>query len=336
MTSAAILGCLGPRLHPNERAFFAEAQPLGFILFSRNIETPDQTLRLTDALRDAVGWEAPILVDQEGGRVQRMGPPVWRQWLPPLDQVALAGPASMELRSRIIAHELRAVGIDVNCAPLGDIADPCTHAFLKNRCYGMDVETVLAACRAVIAGFRAGGVLPVLKHIPGHGRSVVDSHLDLPVVADPIETLLEKDFAPFQAMCDVHLGMTAHLIYTSLDPDRPATQSPRVIDTIRRTIGFQGLLMTDDISMEALQGGVATRSAASIAAGCDAVLHCNGDLAEMQEVVAAVGALSPDGEGRLQAALAERRAPEPIDIAALDKAFAELMREASAAQTASS
>jgi beta-N-acetylhexosaminidase len=212
-SSATILGCFGPRLRAEERDFFREAQPWGFILFSRNIETPDQTRRLTEALREAVGRDAPILIDQEGGRVQRMGPPHWRQWLPPLDQMAMAGPEmgpeAMRLRSQIIALELRRVGIDVNCAPMADIADPCTHAFLKNRCYGTTPEAVIAAARAVTQGLRAGGVLPVLKHMPGHGRSYVDSHLDLPVVGESAESLHALDFAPFKALSDPAQDPTA-------------------------------------------------------------------------------------------------------------------------------
>jgi beta-N-acetylhexosaminidase len=254
-----------------------------------------------------------------------MGPPYWRQWLPPLEQVARYGPGSMRLRSTIIAAELRAVGIDVNCAPLGDIAETLTHPFLKNRCYGEDAATVTAAAQAVTLGLREGGVLPVLKHIPGHGRSHVDSHLDVPVVCDDLATLQANDFAPFRALSDMQMGpkmgMTAHLVYTALDAERPATQSPVVVDYMRQELGFDGLLMTDDISMEALGGSLAERARLSRAAGVDLVLHCNGDLPEMEEIASAAGPLDGAGKARAEAALAERVAAPKIDIEALGREF---------------
>jgi len=325
-----ILGCLGPRLRSDEKAFFAEAQPWGFILFARNIETPDQTRRLTDALRDAVGWNAPILIDQEGGRVQRMGPPHWRQWLPPLDQMAAVGPVdgprAMYLRNVIIASELRSVGIDVNCAPMADIADACTHAFLKNRCYGSDAESVIAAARAVADGLLAGGILPVLKHIPGHGRAFVDSHLYLPVVEDNADALRARDFAPFKALSDLPMGMTAHIVYSAFAPHFPATCSPIMMYIIRNELGFGGLLMSDDISMQALQGDLSERCRATLSAGCDMTLHCNGDLAEMQEVAAASGPLEGLARSRAEAALAARPAALDIDIAAAEADLNTLLR----------
>ena len=319
--TAAIFGCLGPRLRNSEKAFFAETQPWGFILFARNLETPDQVKRLTDNLRNAVGRDVPILIDQEGGRVQRLGPPHWRQWLPPLDQMAAAGdvgPRSMELRGTLIAQEHLALGIDVNCTPMADIAEDYTHPVLKNRCYGYDVETVTAAAWAVAKGLRAGGVSPVLKHIPGHGRAFVDSHLHLPVVEDHADILRQRDFAPFKALSDLKMGMSAHLVFSAFDGDRPATQSPVMIDLIRDEIGFQGLLMTDDISMEALDGSLTERATASLTAGCDMVLHCNGDLDEMQDIAAAAGSL--DGQARLRAdaALSDRPDPKSIDIRAIE------------------
>lgn len=328
MTAAAILGCLGPRLRPEERAFFAETKPWGFILFARNLETPDQIRRLTAALRDAVGYDAPILIDQEGGRVQRIGPPHWRQWLPPLDQMALGGRdalRAMWLRARIIADELHALGIDVNCSPTCDIADDDTHAFLRNRCYGSDAATVTAAARAVADGLLAGGVLPVAKHTPGHGRAFVDSHRDLPVVGADTAALQSQDFAPFRALADLPMAMTAHIVYSALDARAPATTSAKVVGLIRDAIGFEGLLMTDDISMQALAGDLAARSRASIAAGCDVVLHCNGEMDEMQAVVGACGALTGAAADRAQAALAARRAPVAFDVAAAEAELAELL-----------
>ena len=319
--SAAILGCLGPRLRSDERAFYADAQPWGFILFARNLETPDQVKRLTDGLRDAVGRDAPILIDQEGGRVQRLGPPHWRQFMPPLDQMAAAGengPRSMELRAMLIAQEHVALGIDVNCSPMADIAEPGTHPVLKNRCYGSDAGTVIAAAKAVARGLRAGGVSPVLKHIPGHGRAFVDSHLHLPVVEDHADILRARDFAPFKALSDLKMGMSAHLVFTAFDAERPATQSPVMIDLIRNEIGFGGLLMTDDISMEALDGSLAERATASLQAGCDMVLHCNGELPEMKEIVAASGRLDGKALARAEAALCDRPERKTIDIKAIE------------------
>lgn len=316
--AAAILGCDGPRLTPDERRFFADAQPWGFILFARNIQTPDQVVRLTSGLRDAVGRDVPVLIDQEGGRVQRMTPPHWRQWLPPLDQTERAGAdaaRAMELRYRIIASELLAIGIDVNCAPCLDVARPDTHAVLRNRCYGDDPQTVTTVGRAAARGLMAGGVLPVMKHMPGHGRALVDSHLSLPVVSEPLDVLQSVDFAPFAALSDLPMAMSAHVVFEAIDPDNPATTSPDVISLIRQTLGYDGLLMSDDLSMEALSGGPGDRAAASRAAGCDMVLHCNGHMDEMQQVVAAAGALDGQAARRAEAALAARTKPDSIDIA---------------------
>jgi len=322
--AACILGCAGPTITRDERAFFAEADPWGFILFARNVERPDQLRRLTDDLRDAVGWRAPILVDQEGGRVQRLDAPHWRRWPPPLDHMdGSEDPVrTMWVRARLQAAELQAVGIDVNCAPSADVARPETHPFLRNRCYGRDARTVIAAARATAEGLMAGGVLPVVKHMPGHGRARVDSHLRLPTVT-AARPQLEQDFAPFRALSDLPMGMTAHIAYTALG-GRPATQDPDLIRLIREEIGFDGLLMTDDISMEALGGSIADRSGLAIAAGCDVVLHCNGDRAEMEECVAASGTLTDAAGRRAEAALALRRPPDAADTAALDVELAEL------------
>ncbi|SIO14236.1 beta-N-acetylhexosaminidase [Rhodovulum sp. ES.010] len=318
---ACILGCAGPILTGEERRFFAEANPLGFILFARNVRDPAQLAELTRALRAAVGRNAPILIDQEGGRVQRLTPPHWRPWAPAADQIAAVGPQhaarSMYLRSRLIARELALMGIDVNCAPLADLARAETHAVLKNRCYGTDPRPVAAIARAVAEGLLDGGVLPVLKHIPGHGRATVDSHLALPRVKTPLSTLESTDFAAFQPLADLPLGMTAHVVYDALDPDAPATVSPEAIAHIRRGIGFAGFLMSDDISMEALAGTLEERCRASLRAGCDAVLHCNGKLAEMEVVAGACGTLSEETLARAARALARRCPPEPVETGAL-------------------
>ncbi len=318
MSRACILGCAGPDLGPDEAALFREADPWGFIVFTRNVATPEQLRRLTGSLREAVGRDAPILVDQEGGRVQRLGPPSWRDWPPPLDHTGSVRDVAraMWLRSRIMAFELRAVGIDANCAPTADVARPETHPFLRNRCYGTDAAAVTTAARAVAEGLLEGGVLPVVKHMPGHGRARVDSHLHLPIV-DAERAVLEEDFAPFRALSDLPMGMTAHIRFSALG-GRPATQDPALIHLIRDDIGFDGLLMSDDISMQALGGTIAWRSRRAIAAGCDVVLHCNGDRAEMESCVDAVGDLTDAAARRAAAALGRRRAPAPADIAALE------------------
>ncbi len=324
--SATILGCAGPVLTAEERALFAQARPWGFILFSRNLETPEQIRALCAALRDAAGHDAVILIDQEGGRVQRLRPPLGREWLPPLDQIRAAldhatACRGMYLRYRLIAAELRALGIDGNCAPMVDVADDETHDFLRNRCYGDAPSAVADLGRAVADGLLAGGVLPVLKHIPGHGRGRLDSHLELPVVGATRAELDARDFPPFHALRDLPMAMTAHIVYTALDPDLPATISAPAISVIREALGFDGLLMSDDISMEALSGSIAARSAAAIAAGCDVVLHCNGKMPEMLATVEASGVLRGAALRRADAAVAARRSPDDIDIAALTAEF---------------
>lgn len=327
--AAAVLGCAGSELSRNEALFFRDADPLGFILFARNVVEPAQLMRLTADLRAAVGRDAPILIDQEGGRVQRLRAPHWREWLPPLDQAQRSASATAArgfwLRYRIIAAELRAVGIDANCAPSGDIASPDTHAFLRNRCYGETPEAVIPLARAAADGLLAGGVLPVMKHVPGHGRALVDSHHELPRVDADAEELFDSDFAPFAALADLPMAMTAHIRFTALDPEHPATASARMIALIRRELGFGGLLLTDDISMQALAGSPASRSAAAIAAGCDVVLHCNGRRGEMAEVLAAAGRLSLAATARAEAALARRCLPQAVDLGALEAEFAALV-----------
>lgn len=324
---AVIFGPEGPGITAWERAFFRATAPWGFILFARNIADPDQLRRLTGDLRDAVGWQAPVLIDQEGGRVQRMRAPYWREYLPALDQMARATDPmrAMFLRNRLIAAELHGVGIDVNCAPLADLVEDQTHPVLRNRLYGADVAGVVAAARACTAGLLAGGVLPVLKHIPGYGRAAVDSHLDLPRVSADATELKARDFAPFKALNDVALGMTAHIVFDAIDPDIPATTSPTAMRMVREEIGFGGLILTDDISMEALSGSLAERSAAAIDAGCDIVLHCNGRPAEMEQVAGATGPMTPAALARADRALAQRQPPGAVDIPALEAEFEALL-----------
>lgn len=324
---AAIFGCDGPELTADERAFFAEANPFGFILFDRNLVAPDQIRALTADLRAAVGWNAPILIDQEGGRVQRLRAPLATDWLPPLDHVAVLGAEAaqgMRLRYQIIASELRAYGIDVNCAPMLDVARPETHAFLRNRCYGSDLDQVVKIGRAVADGLLAGGVAPVIKHIPGHGLAQMDSHRDLPRIDAPADLLDRIDFAAFRPFADLAMGMTAHLVYSALGETDPATTSATMIARIRADLSFDGLLMTDDISMQALSGTVPERGAAALAAGCDLVLHCNGALSERVAMAERIGTLSDAAQRRAEAALAARPAPEDVDIAALRAKLAEL------------
>jgi beta-N-acetylhexosaminidase len=325
---AAIFGCAGPALGPDERAFFREADPWGFILFSRNIEDAAQLRRLTADLRAAVGRDAPVLIDQEGGRVARLRPPLARDWAPPLDAVAglpeAAAARLLWLRYRLIAEELRGLGIDTNCAPLADIAGPATHPVLLNRCYGHDAARVVRLARAVAEGLAAGGVLPVLKHIPGHGRASADSHLELPRVEAPRAELDASDFAAFRALADLPLAMTAHVVFAAIDAGAPATLSPPVIGVVRNEIGFRGLLMTDDLSMHALSGSFAERTRRALAAGCDLILHCNGERAEMAAIAAEAGRLPPAAAAAAEAALALRAQRQPADLARLAAEHADL------------
>ena len=324
---AVIFGCAGLRLSAAEKALIAQAQPWGAILFARNLDTPDQIRALTGDWRDAVGRDLPILIDQEGGRVQRLTPPRWRGFLPPLD-VAQASPdpaRAFWLRGRLIAAELHALGIDVNCAPVADIAQPDTHAVLRNRCMGTDAAQVVRNARAMALGLLAGGVLPVVKHIPGHGRATLDSHHDLPVVSAAPDLLAQTDFAAFKALSDLPLGMTAHLVFDRIAPDGPATTNAAMIALIRDQIRFGGCLMSDDISMQALAGTIPARAQAALGAGCDLVLHCNGDLSEMAALAEVCPPLAGAALARADAALSQRRAPDPVDLAALDAEHAALM-----------
>lgn len=321
-TRAFIAGCSGHELTPDEVAFFNEAAPWGFILFRRNIGTPEQVRALCAALRETVGREdAPILIDQEGGRVQRMGPPHWPKYPSGAAYGALhvndplAQRELTRLGARLIAHDLRAVGVTVDCLPVLDVPSPGAHDVIGDRAYGKTPEKVALLGRAAAEGLMAGGVLPVIKHIPGHGRAGADSHLSLPVVHASREELERHDFAPFRMMTDMPLAMTAHVVYTALDPERPATISPTVIDEIiRGHIGYDGLLMTDDLSMKALSGSFREKTEAAFAAGCDMALHCNGNMEEMTEVAEASPLLDGVALRRAEAALARiRHEPEPLD-----------------------
>jgi beta-N-acetylhexosaminidase len=328
VTSAAVYGCAGHRLTEAEKAFFAEARPWGFILFRRNIDTPEQVRALTDELRAAIGdSDAPILIDQEGGRVQRMGPPHWPKY-PPGDAYLKAvndPPAARELArlgARLMAHDLREVGINVDLLPVLDVPVPGAHDIVGDRAYGRDPATVTQLGRAAAEGLLAGGVLPCIKHMPGHGRAFADSHKDLPTVHADLETLDGWDFAPFKAMSDMPLAMTAHIVFAAIDAKRPATQSKKAVRLMRDHLGFTGLILTDDLSMQALSGSLGERANKALKAGCDVVLHCNGDLAEMRQVAEATGRLKGRAKARAGAAMARIvRTPEPLDAAEAHSRF---------------
>ena len=329
---AFIVGLASTGLSDGERAFLREARPFGVILFQRNIETPEQVRRLTGSVRTELGWNAPILVDQEGGRVQRLGPPHWPVYPPGAVygrlylQDAETGKRAAFLAGCNIAADLLAVGIDVDCAPIADVPVAGADRIIGDRAYGEKPHTVAAIARAVADGLLAGGVLPVLKHLPGHGRATADSHRELPRVDTELAKLRATDFAAFQSLSDLPLGMTAHVVYAAIDPIAPATTSVTVVkEVIRGWIGFGGLLMTDDISMGALSGPIAERSRAAVAAGCDLVLHCNGDLGEMQEVAGAVSWLAGEQSARAETALALRAQQRTHDLDVLRAEFTSVL-----------
>ncbi|TVR98184.1 MAG: beta-N-acetylhexosaminidase [Rhodospirillales bacterium] len=321
---AIVFGCGGPALTVAERRFFAGADPLGFILFARNCLDPQQVRALVQELRAAVGRDAaPVLIDQEGGRVARLRPPHWRV-APAASRFsdlargdAAAGQEAAWLNARLLADELAALGITVDCAPVLDVPQPGGHPVIGDRAAGDTAERAATLGRAWCEGLLAGGVLPVIKHIPGHGRATVDSHAALPVVDADRPSLESVDWVPFRALAAMPWAMTAHVVYTALDPEAPATTSTKVIDgVIRRAIGFDGVLVSDDLCMGALGGSVGERVGAALAAGCDIVLHCNGVLAEMEAAAAACPGLTPAARYRLERAEAMREPSQPFDRAA--------------------
>ena len=324
---AAIYGLAGTEITDDERAFFRDSDAAGYILFKRNCETPEQVLRLTDALRDLSGRsELPILIDQEGGRVARMRPPAWPAF-PAADRFAhlyQAAPSSAieatRANARAIALTLRHCGINVNCLPLLDVRQEGASDIIGDRALGSEPMQVAALGRAVLDGMASAGVVGVIKHIPGHGRALVDSHKELPVVDASAEEL-EVDLEPFERLAWAPMGMTAHVVYTAWDPDRPSSQSPTVIgDIIRGRIGFDGWLMSDDLGMEALAGDFGDRARRVVEAGCDVALHCSGKMDEMIAVAREVPAMTPDGEARLARAMAttmiDDDGPEFADVIA--------------------
>ncbi len=332
MTLACILGCSGHTLTDQERRFFRKVQPWGFILFKRNVDTPDQVRALTAVLRETVDRsDAPILIDQEGGRVQRLGPPHWPAYPAgrAYGEIAANDPLTRReiarLGARLMAHDLASLGINVDCVPVLDVPAEDGHEVIGDRAYHSDPATIAELGRAAAEGLIAGGVLPVIKHIPGHGRAKADSHHDLPVVETPYEDLDAVDFAPFRVLSDMPMAMTAHVVYAAVDAKRPATTSKKAIRrVIRQAIGFDGLLMSDDLSMKALGGSFTDRTRDALDAGCDVVLHCNGDMAEMKAVVAGCRPLAGRAKRRAEAALARlARTAEPFDVEAGRARFAQ-------------
>lgn len=333
MTAKAFIsGCAGRSLTADEIAFFRAERPWGLILFKRNIGSAEEVCDLVATFRDILDDpDRLVLIDQEGGRVQRIGPPVWKNR--PAARYAgdvyrddaAAGRRMAWLHGRLIASDLADLGISVDCLPVLDISTPKTHVAIGDRAFSSDSETVAALGRAIADGLAAGGVLPVMKHMPGHGRAIIDSHLALPVVEASLSTLQGSDFRPFRELADLPMAMTAHIVFTAIDPDHPATTSRRVIDDIiRGWIGFDGLLMSDDLSMKALGGEIGDRAAAVLGAGCDIVLHCNGVFDEMRAVAAATAELSGRAAERAAAAQAVRKPAHVLDREAAEAEYAAL------------
>ena len=330
---AVIFGCAGPEVTPDEATLFQTVDPLGFILFSRNCETPEQVGRLVSQLRDCVDRaDAPVLIDQEGGSVRRLGPPHWDD-VPAAAQFGAIyehdrerAREAAELAGRLIAAQLAPLGITVDCAPVLDVSYPDTAAVIGDRAFSSDPAVIVELSRRFCAGLLAGGVLPVIKHMPGHGRGTVDSHLEVPRVAVTAATLRETDFVPFRDMASLPLAMTAHVVFEAFDRENVATVSKTVIgDIIRGEIGFDGFLMTDDIGMGALSGSVADRCSAALAAACDAILHCSGDYDEMRSVGAVVPPLTDAAQERWQTAAGKLKpAANHVEAAELARQLAEL------------
>jgi beta-N-acetylhexosaminidase len=318
---AFITGMSGLSLTAKEREFLRAERPWGFILFKRNVDSPLQVARLVQDFRETVDdSDAPVLIDQEGGRVQRLGPPHWpvypagRVFGALYDRDRAEGLQAAQLSAQLIAADLADLGITVDCLPLADVPVPGADVVIGDRAYGTNPAKVAAIARAVTEGLEQGGVLPVLKHIPGHGRATADTHHRLPIVDASKNDLEAIDFAAFRPLADLPMAMTAHVVFSAIDPTQPATTSATIIEqVIRGTIGFQGLLMSDDVSMNALTGSIAERTRAIVSAGCDMVLHCNGKLDEMRQVALETPALSGKALDRARRALASRKPPQPFD-----------------------
>ena len=333
MRTRAIYGCSGTALTDDERAFYRDAQPWGFILFGRNIADRDQVRRLVNDLRATVNDpKAPVLIDQEGGRVARLKSPNWKDRpaaarFGALHEIAAeTASEAAYLHARLIAHDLFDLGINVDCMPVLDVPVEGANDVIGDRALSHDRTVVVDLGRALIEGLKDGGVLPVMKHVPGHGRAMADSHLALPRVATPREELSHTDFVPFRGLASCPMAMTAHVVYEAIDPKRPATTSPRVVsEVIRGEIGFEGLLMSDDLSMKALDGPLAARAKAAQFAGCDIVLHCNGGMDEMRDVAKEAKPLEGASLKRANAALAHLVAPQDFDVQAGEARLASLL-----------
>ena len=331
MRTRAIYGCAGPSLSEDERAFFRAVQPWGFILFARNIADPDQVRALTGALRESVGdANAPVFIDQEGGRVARLKLPHWkarpaaRRFGQLYAQNAEQAREACYLNARLIAHDLAQLGITVDCLPVLDVPVEGANDVIGDRAFARDPGTIVDLGRAQIDGLLDGGVLPVMKHIPGHGRANADSHHALPRVTTDAEELSATDFVTFRRLSTCPMAMTAHVVHETIDPQRPATTSPKVIrDIIRGQMGFGGLLISDDLSMNALDGSLAARTKAALFAGCDIALHCNGKMDEMRQVAAEAKALEGPSARRATHALAQLKSPAPFDVEAAEGQLAE-------------
>jgi beta-N-acetylhexosaminidase len=333
---AFICGLSGLALTPAERDFLGQAHPAGLILFARNVESPDQVRRLIADAKEAAGGDGRMLVmvDQEGGRVQRLREPHWPRYPAARafsnlrrDDRERAKEAAY-LCARMMAHDLHDLGFNTTCAPVLDVPVPGADNIIGDRAYAEEARAVIELGGAVADGLLAGGILPVMKHIPGHGRAMADSHLALPVVDTPLPELEAHDFAPFQALRHLPVAMTAHVVFTAVDPSAPVTTSGKAIgEVIRGRIGFDGLLMSDDLSMRALSGTLAERARASLAAGCDLALHCNGIMDEMVAVAAAAPYLEGKALRRFDAALAQLQEPQAFDRGAAEQARLELLVE---------
>jgi Beta-glucosidase-related glycosidases len=339
MRNRVIFGCSGPVLGEKERDFFREAQPWGFILFARNIESPAQVRRLAEDLRASVGdGKAPILIDQEGGRVARLKPPHWALRPPQAVFGALyeAQPDTAReaayLNARLIAHDLAQIGVNVDCLPVLDVPIAGAHDVIGDRAFANGPTVVIELGRAVIDGLLDGGVLPVMKHMPGHGRAGCDTHLQLPKVSATTEELSATDFVPFRSLAHCPMAMTAHVVYDAIDPNRPATTSPRVLKIIREEIGYQGLVMTDDLSMQALSGPLSARTKAALFAGCDVVLHCNGSMAEMAAVMTEMKPLDEVHQKRADAALSQLSASGNFEPVMAEERLRELLADQGASK----
>ncbi|HVE03831.1 MAG TPA: beta-N-acetylhexosaminidase [Rhizomicrobium sp.] len=333
MRARAIFGCTGTALASDERAFFRETQPWGFILFARNVHDRDQIRSLVASLRETVGDDrAPVLIDQEGGRVSRLKPPGWKE-RPPAARFGKvygnqheAGVEACYLNARLIAHDLAEVGINIDCLPVLDLPVEGADAVIGDRAFSRDPVAVIDLSKAQIEGLMDGGVLPIMKHIPGHGRATADSHLALPRVDTDAEELSATDFVTFRSLDTCPMAMTAHVVYEAIDAQRPATTSPKVIrDVIRGEMGFDGLLISDDLSMKALDGPLSVRTKAALFAGCDIVLHCNGNLDEMKEVASELKPLDGQHLRRADHALSHLVAPDAFDPAAAEARLTELL-----------